>query len=170
MVELRNVTYEQQKQIMLYICDRLPKLRGLAFDATGNGGFLAEAASLKYGTELVDSVHLSQAWYREWMPKLKDYFETDNITLPKDQDVLDDLGQIKLKNGIAQVDKGKNTGTDGNKRHGDSAVSIAMLIRAAEMDGSAIEYTPLPSKAQQAANSLRPDRSDDLASDRKAAW
>lgn len=170
MVELRNVTYEQQKQIMLYICDRLPKLRGLAFDATGNGGYLAEAASLKYGTELVDCVHLSQAWYREWMPKLKDYFETDNITLPKDQDVLDDLGQIKLKNGIAQVDKGKNTGTDGNKRHGDSAVSIAMLIRAAEMDGSAIEFTPLPSKAQQSVNSMRPDHSDDFASDRKAAW
>lgn len=160
MVELRNVTYEQQKQMMFYITERLPKLRGLAFDATGNGGYLAEAASLRYGTELVDSVHLSQAWYRDWMPKLKDYFETDNISLPKDQDVLDDLGQIKLKNGIAQIDKGKNEGTDGNKRHGDSAVSIAMLVRAAEMDGSAIEFTALPSKHQQ--DKTNPINHDDL--------
>ncbi|RZF83719.1 hypothetical protein EXT46_05345 [Pseudoalteromonas sp. CO325X] len=146
MVELRNVTYEQQKQIMLYIATRLPRLRGMAFDATGNGGYLAEAASLKFGTELVDCIHLSQAWYREWMPKLKDYFETNNIKLPKDQDVLDDLGHIKIENGIPQVDKGKNKGSDGEKRHGDSAVSIAMLVRAVEMDGSAIEYTALPGK------------------------
>ncbi|PAY00148.1 hypothetical protein CKO50_17130 [Pseudoalteromonas sp. HM-SA03] len=146
-VELRNVTYDQQRQIMFYITERLPRLRGLAFDATGNGGYLAEAAMLKYGTEMVDCVHLSQAWYREWMPKLKDYFEMNNISLPKDQDVLDDLGQIKLKDGIAQIDKGKTTDTSGEKRHGDSAVSIAMLVRAVEMDGSAIEFTPLPSKS-----------------------
>ncbi|MCG7565865.1 terminase family protein [Pseudoalteromonas sp. CnMc7-15] len=156
MVELRNVTYEQQKQIMLYIATRLPRKRGMAFDATGNGGYLAEAAALKFGTELVDCVHLSQAWYREWMPKLKDYFETNTITLPKDQDVLDDLGHIKLKDGIPLVDKGKSTGSDGQKRHGDSAVSIAMLIRAVEMDGSAIEFTGLPSKHDE------PDDNDDI--------
>lgn len=144
-VELRNVTYDQQRQIMFYITERLPRLRGLAFDATGNGGYLAEAAMLKYGTEMVDCVHLSQAWYREWMPKLKDYFEMDNILLPKDQDVLDDLGQIKLKDGIAQIDKGKTTDTSGEKRHGDSAVSIAMLVRAVEMDGCPIEFTALGS-------------------------
>ncbi|MER2490685.1 terminase large subunit domain-containing protein [Catenovulum sediminis] len=146
MVELRNVTYDQQRQIMFYITERLPRLRGLAFDATGNGGYLAEAAMLKYGSEMVDCAHLSQNWYREWMPKVKDYFDMANIVLPKDQDVLDDLGQIKLKNGIAQVDKGKNEGSDGEKRHGDAAISIAMLVRAAEMDGSPIEYTGLPGK------------------------
>ncbi|WP_046005794.1 terminase large subunit domain-containing protein [Pseudoalteromonas rubra] len=156
-VELRNVTYDQQRQIMFYITERLPRLRGLAFDATGNGGYLAEAAMLKYGTEMVDCVHLSQAWYREWMPKLKDYFEMANIFLPKDQDVLDDLGQIKLKDGVPQIDKGKTTDTSGEKRHGDSAVSIAMLVRAAEMDGSAIEYTPLPDKHSSNNDSIYED-------------
>ena len=43
-VELRNLTYDQQRQIMFFICDRLPRLTGLAFDATGNGGYLAAAA------------------------------------------------------------------------------------------------------------------------------
>ncbi|MGV8769835.1 hypothetical protein ACV35W_35135, partial [Pseudomonas aeruginosa] len=46
-VELRNLTYGAQEQIMFYICDRLPRLTGLAFDATGNGGYLAEQAVLE---------------------------------------------------------------------------------------------------------------------------
>lgn len=37
-VELKNVTYDQQRQIMLYILARLPRFIGAAFDATGNGG------------------------------------------------------------------------------------------------------------------------------------
>jgi phage FluMu gp28-like protein len=56
---------------MLFILARLPRFIGAAFDATGNGGYLAEAARLVYGPEMIDSVHLSAAWYQEWMPKLK---------------------------------------------------------------------------------------------------
>ncbi|ENY6158385.1 hypothetical protein ACFZEN_004748, partial [Salmonella enterica] len=36
-VELRNMPYEQQKHIMLYILERIARLIGAAFDATGNG-------------------------------------------------------------------------------------------------------------------------------------
>ncbi|WP_235582752.1 phage protein Gp27 family protein, partial [Pseudomonas aeruginosa] len=74
-VELRNLTYEAQRDIMRFICDRLPRLSGLAFDATGNGGYLAEQAALKYGAGMVDQVQLNLAWYATWMPKLKGEFE-----------------------------------------------------------------------------------------------
>lgn len=43
-VELRNLPYAQQEQVMMYILTRVPALVGAAFDATGNGGYLAEAA------------------------------------------------------------------------------------------------------------------------------
>ncbi|MDF5922557.1 hypothetical protein P4133_34900 [Pseudomonas aeruginosa] len=70
-VELRNLTYEAQRDIMFFICDRLPRVVGMAFDATGNGGYLAEQAALRYGPAVVEQVSLNLAWYAEWMPKLK---------------------------------------------------------------------------------------------------
>ncbi|MCL1162471.1 hypothetical protein L2728_11360 [Shewanella chilikensis] len=152
-VELRDTTYEQQKQIMLYICGRLPRLVGLAFDATGNGGYLAEQAALKYGVEMVEQVNLSQSWYHEWMPKMKGEFEAFNLEIPRHQSVLDDLQHIKLVNGIPSIDKGRKADLESvktkGKRHGDFAVALCMAIRASYMEGAPIEYTPLPSKASR---------------------
>ncbi|QSX32612.1 hypothetical protein JYB87_12720 [Shewanella avicenniae] len=169
-VELRNTTYDQQKQIMFYICSRLPRLMGLAFDATGNGGYLAEAAALEYGTEMVDQVNLSQSWYHEWMPKLKGEFEAFNLELPRHQTVLDDVQHIKLVNGIPAIDKGRKDDVQSGKgkRHGDFAVGLCMAVRASYMEGGAIEYTPLPATtsrwdghAQRDFN--RPDDDDDFS-------
>lgn len=152
-VELRDTTYEQQKQIMLYICGRLPRLVGLAFDATGNGGYLAEQAALKYGVEMVEQVNLSQSWYHEWMPKMKGEFEAFNLEIPRHQSVLDDLQHIKLVNGIPSIDKGRKADLESvkakGKRHGDFAVALCMAIRASYMEGAPIEYTPLPSRASR---------------------
>lgn len=145
-IELCNLTYEAQREIMIFVCDRLPRLQGLAFDATGNGGFLAEAAAERYGTEMVDQVMLSDRWYLEWMPKLKAEFEDFNIEIPKHQDIQDDLGQIKVINGIPKIDKGTTKAQDGRQRHGDFAVALAMANRATWMDGAPIEFTPLPGK------------------------
>lgn len=152
MVELRNVPYECQKQIMLFILHKLPRFRGAAFDATGNGGYLAEVAALRFGTETVDCVHLSQTWYREWMPKVKAAFEENTIKLPKDQNIFDDLGHIHVINGVPMIDKGRTTEKDAKagkmdkKRHGDAAVAVAMLVRASNMEGGEIDFTPLPDK------------------------
>ncbi|STQ75527.1 terminase large subunit domain-containing protein [Grimontia hollisae] len=143
-VELRNLTYDAQKQIMIALCDALPRKRGMAFDATGNGGFLAEAAALRYGTDMVDQVSLNDPWYREWMPKLKAEFEDQTLTIPRHEDCKDDLHHIQVINGIPKIEKGKSKGQDGKQRHGDFAVALAMAVRASWMTGSAIEYTPLP--------------------------
>lgn len=145
-VELRNMTYDAQRQVMFYLLERLPRRRGMAFDATGNGGYLAEAAALKFGTDMVDQVMLNDPWYREWMPKLKAEFESQNIEIPRNEDVKSDLCKIQVVNGVPKIDKGKNKGQDGNQRHGDFAVALAMAVRASWMDGSTIEFTSLPGK------------------------
>ncbi|EHZ6182210.1 hypothetical protein K6L91_004515, partial [Salmonella enterica] len=138
-VELRNMPYEQQKQIMLYILERIARLIGAAFDATGNGGFLAEAALERFGPELVDCVMLSAKWYGEWMPKLKAEFEDQNIFVARHQTTLDDLRHVKVTNGIPQIDKGRtkdeNATAAGSRRHGDFAVALCMANRASYMDG-----------------------------------
>ncbi|EDK8608099.1 hypothetical protein LEX56_000486 [Salmonella enterica] len=138
-VELRNMPYEQQKHIMLYILTRIARLIGAAFDATGNGGFLAEAALEHFGPELVDCVMLSAKWYGEWMPKLKAEFEDQNIFVARHQTTLDDLRHIKVVAGIPQIDKGRtkdeNATTAGSRRHGDFAVALCMANRASYLDG-----------------------------------
>jgi phage FluMu gp28-like protein len=146
LLELSNLTYKAQEELMFYICDHLPRLQGMAFDATGNGGFLAEAAAERYGTDMVEQVMITDRWYMEWMPKFKVEFEDMNIQIPKHQDIIDDMGQIQVINGIPKIDKGSTKGTDGRQRHGDFAVSGCMAVRASWMLGSAIEYTPLPEK------------------------
>lgn len=148
-IELRNMTYDAQRQVMFYLLDRLPRKRGMAFDATGNGGYLAEAAALRYGTDMVEQVSLNDPWYREWMPKLKAEFESQNIELPRNEDVKGDLCHIQVINGIPKIDKGKTKGQDGKQRHGDFAVALAMAIRASWMEGSAIEFTEIPQSSSE---------------------
>ncbi|EDL3564727.1 hypothetical protein CRW63_09445 [Salmonella enterica subsp. enterica serovar Newport] len=142
-VELRNMPYQQQRQIMLYILERVTRLIGAAFDATGNGDFLAEAALERFGPEMVDSVQLSAKWYGEWMPKLKAEFEDQNIFVARHQTTLDDLRHIKVVAGTPQIDKGRtkdeNATAVGSRRHGDFAVALCMANRAAYMDGFVLD-------------------------------
>ncbi len=156
-VELRNLTYDQQRQVLFYMLDSIPRLVGMAFDATGNGGYLAEQALLKYGAEMVECIMLNEKWYREWMPKLKAEFEDGNIQLPKHADNLDDLRHIKVINGVPKIEKGKSKGEDGKQRHGDMAVGLAMANRASEMEGSAIEFEAIP----ESASRFDPSNDDD---------
>jgi len=168
-VELRNAPYETQRQILFYLLERLPRFTGGAFDATGNGGYLAEAARLRYGQEMIDCVMLNLPWYREWMPKLKAEFEDDNLEIPRHEDTQADLAKIQVKQGVPQIEKGSGKGADGQQRHGDFAVALAMAIRASWMEGGSIEFTPLPGKA--GAYGGTPDDDDtDFATFKQGAW
>jgi phage FluMu gp28-like protein len=168
-VELRNLTYKQQEQVMFFILKRLPRFTGSSFDSTGNGGYLAEQAALRYGTTMVDQVSLNQGWYAEWMPKLKAEFESFSLELPRHQTVLDDLLSIKVVSGIPLIDKGRQKDLESQggkgKRHGDFAVALAMAIRASWMEGGSIEFTPLPGKRESS-----PDYDDDYHRFERGAW
>ncbi|MFI8609507.1 hypothetical protein ACIGFL_14475 [Pseudomonas sp. NPDC077649] len=171
-VELRNLTYEAQRQVMFYICDRLPRLSGLAFDATGNGGYLAEQAALRYGAGIVDQVQLSLAWYALWMPKLKGELEAFNLQIARHQTRLDDLLSIKVDKGVPVIEKGRTKDLQAQdskaKRHGDSAVSLAMAVRASFMEGGAIEFTALPRHSRGFDNV--DDNDSDLTLPEPSAW
>ncbi|HBO5745746.1 TPA: hypothetical protein L4718_002533 [Pseudomonas aeruginosa] len=171
-VELRNLTYEAQRQVMFFICDRLPRLSGLAFDATGNGGYLAEQAALRYGAGIVDQVQLSLAWYALWMPKLKGELEAFNLQIARHQTRLDDLLSIKVDKGVPVIEKGRTKDLQAQdskaKRHGDSAVSLAMAVRASFMEGGAIEFTALPRHSRGFDNV--DDNDSDLTLPEPSAW
>lgn len=170
-VELRNLTYEAQRDIMFFICGRLPRLSGLAFDATGNGGYLAEQAALKYGTGIVEQVQLSLAWYALWMPKLKGEFEAFNIEIPRHQNTLDDLLSIKVEKGVPVIDKGRTkdleSASSKAKRHGDSAISLVMAVRASFMEGGLIDFTALPRHSRGFDNV---SSNDDIDLPEPSAW
>lgn len=156
-IELRNVPFEQQKQILFYVCDRLPRFRGGALDARGNGQYLAEVARQKYGQDRILEVKLSQEWYRENMPRFKSAFENKEIAIPKDGDTLDDHRAIKVIKGIAKVpDTGRTKGRDGQQRHGDSAVAHVLAVFATrELKGGPIEFESISRKRIYRASAMK---------------
>ncbi|MEJ0012804.1 MAG: hypothetical protein WDM94_09300 [Bauldia sp.] len=131
LVELRNVPFDQQRDILFYIVDRLPRMAGGMLDATGNGAYLAEVAAQKYGARVVE-VKLSVEWYRLNMPPYIEAFSDGTIVLPRDEDVLRDHQALQyVDSGVIKVPDDHSTkGADGEARHGDTAVAGALAYAA----------------------------------------
>ena len=134
LVELRNIPFKQQEQIVFYIMDRLPRLRSAAFDARGNGQQLAEAAADKYGHSLVHQVMLSDKWYSEQLPPFKAGFEDGLIEIPQDADVSRDLRAFKVIDGVPKMPKEK-TEKGQSQRHGDAGIALVMAWFASRQEG-----------------------------------
>lgn len=130
-VELRNVPFRQQEQVCFYLLDRLPRFMGGAFDARGNGQYLAEVAMQRFGASRIQQVMLSEGWYREHMPPVKAALEDGNLDgLPKDADTLADLRAVQVVRGVPRVPDERTKGEDKGKRHGDVAVAVALAYYA----------------------------------------
>jgi len=140
-LELRNMPFQQQEQILYYICDRLPRFRYGAFDARGNGQYLAERAMQRYGASRIAQVMLTEPWYRENMPRYKAAFEDRAILLAKDADVIEDHRAFKVVRGVAKLPETKTKGQDKKQRHGDSGIAGAMAWHAVHTEwGGDIEF------------------------------
>ncbi|QHI96034.1 hypothetical protein GT348_07120 [Aristophania vespae] len=137
-IELRNVPFEQQKQILHHTLDRLPRLRAGAMDGRGNGQYLAEVTMQKYGP-LIQAVMLSESWYRQNMPALKASFEDGLITVPRDREIIDDLRALTLIRGVARIPEKRTAGATG-KRHGDAAIALALAYAASRSETSEYAY------------------------------
>ena len=148
-VELRNVPFDQQRQILFYILDRLGA-EYVALDRTGNGAYLAEVTMQRYGAHRVEGIHLSEGWYRDNMPKLKAAFEDAGLTIPADAGTVDDFRALQIIRGVARVPdvrteaKGEDKNKAGGQRHGDAAIAAALAIYAASRDVGSTENLPLP--------------------------
>ncbi|MDN3524342.1 hypothetical protein QWY79_03575 [Halomonas sabkhae] len=142
LVELRNVPFKQQEQVLFYVVDRLPRLQAGALDARGNGQYLAEQAVDRYGAGRISAVMLSQGWYLENMPPFKAAFEDAGIEVPRDRDVADDLRALQVIKGIPKLPDGK-TG-DGQARHGDAAIALALAHSASLTDATEIDFIRVP--------------------------
>lgn len=141
MIEMRNVPFKQQEQVLFWLADRLPRFGGGAHDARGNGQYLAEVAMQRYGATMIHQVMLTLEWYRENMPKMKAAFEDNEITISKDADVLDDMRAIVVEKGVPKVpDTARTKGNDGKQRHGDAAISVALAWFASLNPGAIIEF------------------------------
>ena len=80
-VELRNLPFDAQRQIIVYIGKRLPRFCASKHDATGLGMNIAEAAQQAFGLERTEAVMLNIPWYRENAQPLKSAFEDDAIEI-----------------------------------------------------------------------------------------
>lgn len=129
-VEMSNVPFQQQRQVVWYILDSLPRFTHAAFDARGNGSQLAEETMQRYGQGRISTVMISTKWYLEAMPKYKAALEDATIDLPRHADILADHRAAVMVGGVIQVPDKRATGTDGNKRHGDSLIAAAMAYWA----------------------------------------
>jgi phage FluMu gp28-like protein len=169
-VELRNVPFDQQRDILFYVVEALPRMSGGMLDATGNGAYLAEAAALKFGPSVIE-VKLSVEWYRLNGPPYIEAFNDKTIVLPRDDDVLRDHQALNYVNGIIRVPEDMRfKGADGNERHGDTAIGGMLAYAASRMD--AHEYGLMSAREAAADESpfadasardeLMPERGDSL--------
>lgn len=141
-LELRNVPFRQQEQILFFLCDRLPRFEAGKLDARGNGQYLAEVTAQRYGSR-IEQVMLSEGWYRENMPPMKAMIEDGTLTLPRDRDVHGDFRTLIIVRGVIRVPE-RTTGHDGGKRHGDSAIACALAVAASRAEVSVYAYQAVP--------------------------
>ncbi|WP_224825606.1 hypothetical protein [Cognatishimia sp. MH4019] len=140
-VEMRNVPFDQQREVLFYILDRLPRFAKGAMDRTGNGAYLAEVAAQRYGEKIVE-VSFTQEWYRQEMPPYIAAFGDGTVVLPRHDDVLQDHQALQFVEGVIRVPKNfRFKGSDGFNRHGDTAVAGALAWFASRQPVSTYEYT-----------------------------
>lgn len=139
-VELRNIPFDQQRDVLFWLLDRLPNFQKGAMDRTGNGAYLAEVAAQRYGARIVE-VSFTRQWYELEMPPYIEAFSDRTIVLPAHEDVLRDHQALQYTNGIIRVPENfRFKGSDGLDRHGDSAIAGALAWHASNQDVVAMEY------------------------------
>lgn len=166
-LELFNVPFKQQLQIIWYILDNLPRFMCSAFDARGNGSQIAEETMQRYGQARVHCVMITRQWYLDNVPPYKAGYEDGTITVPRDSDVKDDHRALVVSRGVPQVldrdvkaEKGeKKAGKAVKKRHGDAAIAGVMAWFATRHE--VVEYAYTPARQQDKQPGMRPNHDDD---------
>lgn len=139
-IELRNVPFQQQKQILFWLCDRLPNLSAMALDARGNGQFLAEVSMQRYGASRVHMIKATVPWYAEAFPKYRAGMNDGLVQLPRSSDWKDDHRAVVTVKGSPTIPDSQNKGADEKLRHADAAVAGVLMWFASLNPGAPIEF------------------------------
>lgn len=139
-LELSDCPFDQQREALFYIGERLPRLFAGKLDARGNGQYLAEKAVQKWGAGRIEAVMLSQPWYRDNTAPFKAGLEDATIELVRDADHLDDLRAFQVVKGIPLLPDTRTRGQDGTQRHGDAGVAYLLAYAASRAEGVPIEF------------------------------
>ncbi|MES2987668.1 MAG: hypothetical protein V4808_07165 [Pseudomonadota bacterium] len=152
-LELRNVPFETQRDVAFYILGALANLGHAAFDATGNGAYLAEVCSIGYtdGQRFrpgfgarVSQIKLSQEWYRQNAVPYVNAFGERTIVVAADADVMLDHQALQYVGGIIKVPDGfRFKGSDGSDRHGDTAIGGMLAWYASRQSTVSYGYEPV---------------------------
>ncbi len=143
LLELRNIPFDVQQQILFYVMDNLPLLHHAKFDARGNGQGHAEAALQKYGLARVECVMATASWYAANFPAYKAAYEDKTIIVPRSEDIIADHRRVILVKGNPTMDEGRDKGSDGGFRHGDSAIAGLLAWAATKCEAVPIEFESL---------------------------
>lgn len=140
-IELARCPYDQQKQALLWLWRRLPVFHHGILDANGNGMALAQEARQAIGAARITELLPNDAWAREHTPAFRSAFEDRTIHIPADLDVRNDLRQIRMVGGVGKVPRSvRSEGTDGGRRHADSAVALMHFHAATRMPSAPIDF------------------------------
>ncbi len=143
-IELRNVPFEAQRDILFYVGEALPRFGHGALDATGNGAYLAEVAAQKFG-ERISEIKLSQEWYRENGTPYVEAFGDRTVQIAADADIVRDHQALQYVNGVVKVpDDMRYAGSDGFQRHGDTAIAGMLAWYASRQDAVSYDYQRVP--------------------------
>jgi phage FluMu gp28-like protein len=144
-LELRNVPFREQKQILDFLVRAMPMWSTGCMDARGNGQQLAEDMATDWGFDRVEAVMATQATYLERMPRMKTRFEDRTILVPQAEPIVEDLRLIKLVKGVPMIVDRVADKADGakGKRHGDYAIALMNLVAASDQDVQPIDLHAL---------------------------
>lgn len=143
-LEMRNITFDAQRDTLFYIVDRLPRFLGGALDATGNGASHAESAAMKYGETVVE-VKLTVKWYQENAGAYVEAFADQTVTVAADEDDIRDHQALQYIGGVIKVpDDHRNKGQDGLDRHGDNAIAGMLAWFASRQQNFEYGYEAAP--------------------------
>jgi phage FluMu gp28-like protein len=165
LLEMRNVPFAQQRQVLWHILEFVRLWRAGKMDAGGNGAQIAEETVQRFGA-WIEAVMLNEPWYRDNMPPYKAAFEDATIELPRDSEVLDDHRAVKVVRGVGRVVE-HTKAEDGKKRHGDAAIAGVLMYAASRADPEFYGYEAASTRAEASGSTGTGwrDRADTWAED-----
>jgi len=131
-LELRNIPFKQQWEILRFLVEKLPKFTNAAMDSRGNGQQISEYAWQKWGKQRVQAVMLSSSFYEENFPKYKAALQEGLLELPASANLVEDHRLVEVISGVPKIAQNRrNKDNKGRSRHGDSAIACLLFWYAA---------------------------------------